>query len=145
MDNSQEVIIKAKKTRDFYTKYNEMAILVQNHLRNKFYHNIDIYLITYFDFGNDEKEILKLNVNGKWAVYFNEIYQNVLDKGYVEVKVAINGNRREEICHYIQSTFGMKLDVDEIYDYKGKEYPFYIHLKDFNDVYALCKIVGEQV
>lgn len=143
MDNSQEIIIKAKKARDFYTKYNEMAILIQNHLRNKFYHDIDIYLITYFDFGNYEKEILKFNANGNWAVYFNEIYQDVLDKKYVEVKVAINGNRHKEICHYIQSTFGMKLDVDEIYDYKSKEYPFYIRLKDFDDVYTFCKMVSE--
>lgn len=143
MDNSQEIIIKAKKARDFYARYNEMAILVQNHLRNKFYHDINIYLITYFDFGNDEKQIFKFNADGNWVAYFNEIYQDVLDKRYVEVKVAINGNRREEICHYIQSTFGIELDVDEIYDYKGKEYPFYIRLKDFNDVCTLCKIVGE--
>ena len=47
----------------------------------------------------------------------------------------------EKICHYIQSTFGIKLDVDKIYDYKGKEYPFYIRLKDFDDVYALCKMM----
>ena len=143
MDNSQEIIIKAKKARDFYMRYNEMAILVQNHLRNKFYHDINIYLITYFDFGTDEKQIFKFNADGNWVAYFNEIYQDVLDKRYVEVKVAINGNRCEEICHYIQSTFGIELDVDEIYDYKGKEYPFYIRLKDFDDVYALCKIVGE--
>ena len=120
-----------------------MAILVQNHLRNKFYRNIDIYLITYFDFSTYEKQMVKFNTDGQWAIYFNEIYQDVLDKRYVEVKVAINGNRREKICHYIQSTFGIKLDVDKIYDYKGKEYPFYIRLKDFDDVYALCKIVGE--
>ena len=37
MDNSQEIITNAEKASDFYTKYNEMAILVQNHLRNKFY------------------------------------------------------------------------------------------------------------
>lgn len=134
MDNSQEIIIKAKKARDFYKKYNEMAILVQNHLRNKFYYDINIYLITYFDFGN---------VHSNWDVYFNKIYQDVLDKRYVEVKIAINGNRREEICNYIQSTFGIKLDVDEIYDYKSKEYPFYIRLKDFDNVYTLCKMVSE--
>ena len=141
MDNSQEIITKAEKANDFYTKYNEMAILVQNHLRNKFYRNIDIYLITYFDFSTYEKQIVKFNTDSQWAIYFNEIYQDVLDKRYVEVKVAINGNRREKICHYIQSTFGIKLDVDKIYDYKGKEYPFYIRLKDFDDVYALCKMM----
>ena len=55
MDNSQEIITKAEKASNFYTKYNEMAILVQNHLRNKFYRNIDIYLITYFDFNSCQK------------------------------------------------------------------------------------------
>ena len=101
MDNSQEIITKAEKANDFYTKYNEMAILVQNHLRNKFYRNIDIYLITYFDFNAYEKQIVKFNTDGQWVIYFNEIYQDVLDKRYVEVKVAINGNRREKICNYI--------------------------------------------
>ena len=141
MDNSQEIITKAKKARDFYARYNEMAILVQNHLRNKFYHDINIYLITYFDLGNDEKEMFGFNADSSLAVYFNEIYQDILDKRYVEVKIIIDGNRREEICNYIESTFGINLDVDEIYDYKSKEYPFYIRLKDFDDVCALCKMI----